>query len=164
MGASNIGSAQAVVADVTPPEGRARGMGAIGAAIGLGFVVGPALGGALTALGATVPFWAALGVALVNALLVWRFLPETRKRREPGTAAQGRAVWRLAQPALSGGGPAGLHQPAVYHCFYGDGDGVSALFAACLWLDGRAEWLYLYLCRGGHRHYAGWTGRATGQT
>jgi multidrug resistance protein len=88
LGSSNIGSAQAVVSDVTPPEGRARGMGAIGAAIGLGFVVGPAVGGALTALGATVPFWAALGVALVNALLVWRFLPETRKRREPATAEQ----------------------------------------------------------------------------
>ena len=81
LGSSNLGSAQAVVSDVTPPAGRARGMGAIGAAIGLGFVVGPALGGALTVLGAMVPFWAAMGVALVNALLVWRFLPETRKRR-----------------------------------------------------------------------------------
>ena len=44
LGASNIGSAQAVVADVTSIEGRARCMGLIGAAIGLGFVVGPALG------------------------------------------------------------------------------------------------------------------------
>src|SRR6266849_4670288 len=67
LGASNIGSAQAVVADVTPAQGRARGMGLIGAAIGLGFVVGPAL-----------PFWAAMIVALANALLVLRFLPETR--------------------------------------------------------------------------------------
>ena len=44
LGASNIGSAQAVVADVTPVEKRTKGMGLIGAAIGLGFVVGPALG------------------------------------------------------------------------------------------------------------------------
>ena len=51
IGASNIGSAQAVVADVTPPEGRARGMGMIGAAIGLGFVIGPAIGGILS------PIW-----------------------------------------------------------------------------------------------------------
>ncbi len=82
LGASNIGSAQAVVSDITPPEGRARGMGMIGAAIGLGFVVGPAIGGMLAPLGAAVPFWAAMGVALVNTLLVLRFLPETRKRQE----------------------------------------------------------------------------------
>jgi len=79
LGASNIGSAQAVVADVTPAQGRARGMGLIGAAIGLGFVVGPALGGLLAPLGPAVPFWAAMIVALANALLVLRFLPETRQ-------------------------------------------------------------------------------------
>lgn len=81
LGASNIGSAQAVVADVTAPRDRARGMGMVGAAIGLGFVVGPALGGVLAGLGATVPFWAALVVALLNALLVLIFLPETRGQR-----------------------------------------------------------------------------------
>ncbi len=80
LGASNIGSAQAVVADVTPVERRARGMGLIGAAIGLGFVVGPAMGGLLAPLGPAVPFWVAMIVALANALLVLRFLPETRRR------------------------------------------------------------------------------------
>src|SRR5258706_3849341 len=80
LGASNIGSAQAVVADVTPVERRARGMGLIGAAIGLGFVIGPALGGLLAPLGPAVPFWVAMLVALANALLVLRFLPETRRR------------------------------------------------------------------------------------
>ncbi|HEY6408756.1 MAG TPA: MFS transporter [Ktedonobacteraceae bacterium] len=78
LGASNIGSAQAVVADVTPIEGRARGMGLMGAAIGLGFVVGPALGSLLAPLGPAVSFWVAMFVALANALLVLRFLPETR--------------------------------------------------------------------------------------
>jgi multidrug resistance protein len=81
MGASNIGSAQAVVADVTPPESRARGMGMIGAAIGLGFVVGPALGGLLSPIGQAVPFMVAMAVAMVNALLVISFLPETHKVR-----------------------------------------------------------------------------------
>ncbi len=81
LGASNIGSAQAVVADVTPPEGRARGMGLIGAAIGLGFVVGPALGGMLAPLGAALPFWVAMAVALLNALLALAVLPETRRRQ-----------------------------------------------------------------------------------
>lgn len=56
IGASNIGSAQAVVSDVTPPAKRAAGMGAIGAAIGLGFVVGPALGGILFAQWSDDPF------------------------------------------------------------------------------------------------------------
>jgi MFS family permease len=81
LGASNIGSAQAVVADVTPVEKRTKGMGLIGAAFGLGFVVGPALGGALAPLGPTVPFWVAMSIALANAMLVLRFLPETRHMR-----------------------------------------------------------------------------------
>jgi len=111
LGASNIGSAQAVVADVTPAEGRARGMGLIGAAIGLGFVVGPALGGALAPLGTAVPFWVAMLVALANALLVLRFLPETRWRgttRAPASpAAHGTGVllagWRqvLRHPVVA---------------------------------------------------------------
>jgi multidrug resistance protein len=79
VGASNIGSAQAVVADVTRPDQRARGMGMIGAAIGLGFVLGPALGGILAQLGPQVPFWSAAVVALLNAVLVLFLLPETRK-------------------------------------------------------------------------------------
>src|SRR5579859_4578140 len=78
LGASNIGSAQAVVSDVTTKQERARGMGLIGASIGLGFVIGPALGGLLSPLGSTVPFWVAASVACINALLVLFFLPETR--------------------------------------------------------------------------------------
>lgn len=84
LGAANIGSAQAVVADVTAPKDRARGMGMVGAAIGLGFVVGPALGGVLANFGSTVPFWAAFVVALLNAVLVLALLPETRARRASG--------------------------------------------------------------------------------
>jgi multidrug resistance protein len=80
LGASNIGSAQAVVVDVTEKQDRAKGMGLIGAAIGLGFVIGPAAGGVLAPAGQTLPFWVAAGVALVNALLVFLFLPETHKR------------------------------------------------------------------------------------
>jgi multidrug resistance protein len=111
LGASNIGSAQAVVADVTPAEGRARGMGLIGAAIGLGFVVGPALGGVLAPLGTAVPFWVAMLVALANALLVLRFLPETRwigaTRAPASPAATGTSVilagWRqvLRHPVVA---------------------------------------------------------------
>ena len=61
-------------------------MGLIGAAIGLGFVVGPAMGGLLAPLGPAIPFWVAMIVALANALLVLCFLPETR-RTESACAA-----------------------------------------------------------------------------
>lgn len=82
LGASNIGSAQAVVSDVTTASERAKGMGLIGAAIGLGFVLGPILGSVLVVFGATLPFWVAAGVALLNALLVLCCLPETRRVRQ----------------------------------------------------------------------------------
>ncbi|GCE27164.1 tetracycline resistance MFS efflux pump [Dictyobacter alpinus] len=88
LGASNIGSAQAVVADVTPAKERAKGMGLIGAAIGMGFVIGPAMGGILSPLGPAVPFWTAAGIALLNALLVFFFLPETRTQKLPLTAEE----------------------------------------------------------------------------
>lgn len=110
IGASNMSSAQAVVADVTPPERRARGMGLIGAAIGMGFVVGPAIGGVLASQGQVVPFWAAMGVALVNALLTLVFLPETHKRPIIGSNEVARPPrrgvlggWRraFASPALA---------------------------------------------------------------
>ncbi len=89
LGSANLGSAQAVVSDSTPPEERAKGMGMIGAAIGLGFVIGPALGGGLAALGSAVPFWVAAAVALVNAALVFFFLPETRAQQATATPLAG---------------------------------------------------------------------------
>lgn len=109
LGASNLGSAQAVVSDVTTPKRRARGMGLIGAAIGLGFVVGPALGGILAAGGARTPFWAAMGVALANALLVLLFLPETHSRR----AAEPDIRLRRGALALFGGWELASRYPAA---------------------------------------------------
>lgn len=99
LGASNLGSAQAVVADATSRKDRARSMGMIGAAIGLGFVVGPALGGVLAPLGPALPFWVSMGVALLNALLAWAFLPETRTRRTEQSSAHSLGLlegWRNA--------------------------------------------------------------------
>jgi multidrug resistance protein len=100
MGAANIGAAQAVVSDATPPEERAKGMGFIGAAIGLGFVLGPALGGALVTLGLTAPFWFAAGVALINAALVFFLLPETRVRRPAEAAAEAQQPSSLGSALL----------------------------------------------------------------
>jgi len=110
VGSSNIGSAQAVVSDVTPPEGRARGMGLIGAAIGMGFVVGPAIGGALAPLGPAIPFWVAAIVAVVNTLLVTLFLPETRKRE---VAAAGTHTKNEGVSVLLAGWKQALRYPIV---------------------------------------------------
>ncbi|MFO1034207.1 MAG: TCR/Tet family MFS transporter [Hyphomicrobiales bacterium] len=69
--------ANAYISDVTPPEGRAKAFGMMGAAFGLGFVVGPALGGILGEYGVRVPFIAAAIVALVNLAFGYFVLPET---------------------------------------------------------------------------------------
>ncbi len=76
--AASIGTAQAVVTDVTPPEERAHGMGMIGAAFGLGFVLGNPLGGWLGAIDERLPFYAIAGLAFVNLLLAFWQLPESR--------------------------------------------------------------------------------------
>ena len=70
-------TANACVADVTPREGRARAFGILGAAMGLGFIVGPAVGGLLGMIGPRAPFWAAAAISLANFLYGWFALPET---------------------------------------------------------------------------------------
>lgn len=75
--AANISVANAYVADVTTPENRAKGMGMVGAAFGIGFVIGPFFGGELSPLGYGVPAFAAAGLGLVNLIAAWRFLPES---------------------------------------------------------------------------------------
>jgi DHA1 family tetracycline resistance protein-like MFS transporter len=85
----NISAAQAYVADVTTPEERAKGMGLLGAAFGIGFVLGPALGGALVGLGAWVPFGAASLLCGGNLVLAFFRLPEpVRMDGAPRTAAR----------------------------------------------------------------------------
>lgn len=71
------GPAGAVIADVSPPEKRAAGYGLLGAAFGIGFVVGPALGGLLATFGPRVPFAAAAVLAAGNAIVMFFLLPET---------------------------------------------------------------------------------------
>ena len=69
--------ANAYIADVTAPENRAKAFGLIGAAFGLGFIAGPAVGGLLGEIGPRVPFWAAAAVSLLNFVYGWFVLPET---------------------------------------------------------------------------------------
>ena len=81
---ANVSTAFAYVSDTVEPAERARYMGLMGAALGLGFIVGPAMGGALAAGGdPTLPFFVSAGLSAVNWLMAWRWLPETRWARDP---------------------------------------------------------------------------------
>lgn len=93
----NISTAQAYIADVTTKENRAKGMGLIGAAFGLGFVFGPAIGGVLSRWGINVPFMFAGGLAFANAILLYFALPETVTKDHPArvSAASGRGWHQL---------------------------------------------------------------------
>lgn len=74
---ANISTAQAYVADVTTAADRAKGMGMIGAAFGLGFMLGPALGGVLSTVSLELPAFTAAGLALANVVFGYFYLPES---------------------------------------------------------------------------------------
>jgi DHA1 family tetracycline resistance protein-like MFS transporter len=91
--AATHATATAYIADISRPEEKAARFGLTGAAFGIGFVLGPMLGGLLSEFGTRAPFWAAAGLALLNALLGWTVLRETvtdRIRRS--------FDWRRAHP------------------------------------------------------------------
>ena len=75
--AGNISVAQAYIADITDEKNRARGMGMLGAAFGIGFILGPAIGGTLSVYGFAVPSFVAAGLAFINLLTVFFWLPES---------------------------------------------------------------------------------------
>jgi DHA1 family tetracycline resistance protein-like MFS transporter len=108
--AGNIAAAQAYIADVTKPEDRARGMGLIGAAFGLGFIIGPALGGLLAGndpatADVETPAWVAAGLSLLALCGVALLLPESRPADQrglgPSRSRLAAILGVLGRPALS---------------------------------------------------------------
>src|SRR5690242_8682176 len=83
----------AYVADVTPPEQRAKRFGLLGVAFGAGFVLGPAIGGLAGSIDPRLPFWIAAGLGLANALYGWLILPESL----PASSRMAFS-WRRANP------------------------------------------------------------------
>ena len=83
LAGANFSIAQAVIADVTEPKDRAKNFGLIGAAFGIGFILGPTLGGwvAHSFNDAAAPFWVATGLGIINVISVSLFLPETHRNR-----------------------------------------------------------------------------------
>lgn len=91
---SSLPTANAYITDVTPPEKRARAFGIFGAAFGIGFILGPAIGGWLGAFHPRLPFWVAGAFSLLNALYGLLVLPESLpvERRQP------QLKWKSANP------------------------------------------------------------------
>jgi MFS transporter, DHA1 family, tetracycline resistance protein len=137
---ANIAVAQAYVADVTPPEHRARGMGIIGIAFGLGFILGPAIGGHLSqypVLGREgfLPAFVAAGLAAVNFLLALRTLPESLPPERRGKSLR-RAV------------PLDLAAIRTAVAVPGIGAAVAVNFAMVLWFAGMEQTFALYTADG----------------
>jgi DHA1 family tetracycline resistance protein-like MFS transporter len=89
--AASFSVPSAYIADVTPPEKRAAGFGFLGAAFGLGFVIGPAFGGVLGSIDARLPFWVAAALSLANAAYGFFVLPESLPAGKRGTFSWARA-------------------------------------------------------------------------
>ena len=99
----NIALARAYITDVTDEKNRARGLGIIGAAFGLGFIVGPAMGGFLSQFGYNVPALVAAGLSLLNLIAVVLWLPESlspERRAEMRDSPRTRFSFRLLFEAL----------------------------------------------------------------
>ncbi len=85
----NISTAQAYIADITSPKDRSKGMGLIGAAFGLGFIFGPAIGGVMSHFSLSAPFYFAAALAAMNTVAVYLFLPESLSpEHRTGTSRQ----------------------------------------------------------------------------
>jgi len=134
---ANIAVAQAYIADVTTPETRARGMGMIGLAFGLGFIFGPAVGGVLSHtslpgvhIGA-LPAFVAAGLSTINLMLALRTLPESLP-----PAARGRSVRRAV--------PLDLAAFRVAVSVPGVGVAVALNFLVILWFAGMEQTFRLF--------------------
>jgi MFS family permease len=95
IGGATVPVAQAYIADITPPEKRAGNLGLIGAAFGLGFIFGPALGGFLAPVSVTAPGLAAAALCLGNGILAFFLLPESLSDEERDERNAGRSPFQI---------------------------------------------------------------------
>ena len=96
--AASVSTAMAYISDVVTPEKRASAFGMVGAAFGVGFILGPALGWLLGTSDPRLPFWVAGGLSVANAIYGYFFVPESlpRERRKPFTLGRANPVGALA--------------------------------------------------------------------
>jgi DHA1 family tetracycline resistance protein-like MFS transporter len=96
LSGGNITTARAYIGDIATEENRARSFGMLGAAFGLGFIIGPGLGGLFSHLSYTAPIWAAAAITVVATLLAWLWLPETVHRVNAVAGSPWRALRDLS--------------------------------------------------------------------
>lgn len=96
LSGGNISTARAYIADTTTEENRARAYGVLGAAFGLGFIIGPALSGLFAHISYTAPIWVAAALTMAAVVLAWLWLPETVHRAHAG----GSPWWRVLPEML----------------------------------------------------------------
>ena len=101
LSGGNITTARAYIGDISTDENRAKMFGVLGAAFGLGFIIGPALGGLFAQISYTAPIWAAAAITVVATVLAWLWLPETVHRVDAVSGSPWKALRELsARPGL----------------------------------------------------------------
>ena len=95
LSGGNITTARAYIGDIATEENRAKLFGVLGAAFGLGFIIGPGLGGLFAQISYTAPIWAAAAITVAATLLAWFWLPETVHRVEAVSGSPWRALREL---------------------------------------------------------------------
>jgi MFS transporter, DHA1 family, tetracycline resistance protein len=135
--AASFPTANAYIADVTPPEKRAAKFGMLGAAFGLGFIVGPALGGMLGGMGLRYPFWAAAALSLTNALYGFFILPESLPK-ERRAAFNLRKANPLGALKLLSSHPELLGLASAMFLYYNAHEALPSMFV--LYTDYRYHW------------------------
>ncbi len=131
-------TAGAVLADITPPEKRARAFGLIGVAFGLGFIIGPFLGGQLARIAVTVPIWVATSFAVLNLVVVLTLLPETHPVSERRVLPRKRELNPFAQIARVIGNPAVGRLALGFFLFFLAFNGFTAILV--LYFKQRFNW------------------------
>jgi DHA1 family tetracycline resistance protein-like MFS transporter len=96
LSGGNITTARAYIGDIATEENRAKSFGMLGAAFGLGFIIGPALGGLFAHISYVAPIWAAAAITVVATLLAWFWLPETVHRVNAVSGSPWRALRELS--------------------------------------------------------------------
>ena len=96
LSGGNITTARAYIGDIATDENRARSFGMLGAAFGLGFIIGPALGGLFAHISYTAPIWAAAAITVLATLLAWFWLPETVHRVDAAAGSPWKALRELS--------------------------------------------------------------------
>jgi MFS transporter, DHA1 family, multidrug resistance protein len=99
LSSANMPTAMAYVADITTEENRGKGMGIVGAAVGLGFVFGPAVGGIFSKHSLSMPFYLAGASSLITLILVAFILKESKQNK--GETTQQQSVWKAFTPDVS---------------------------------------------------------------